>query len=352
MNVVKKDDKAAKKILFLANSGLGDTCHVVPVLFALKKKYPFMQFEITFSSQSAKQLFLLFFPKSIGIIISEINGIKNMVLQLLKWRKKYFDYVVSGAHLNSSKTAIIAFCVNAKKSIGIKDEKYSFLYNVRMPAPDHKYFYKRYAALYAYFGLKSSDIEYGEKRFSEELMKIAQISKNTNLWEKGTSFLVAFANGADSIIRGKWSPSLKRIPESKYAEIFNRIRHNIKSKFIIIGSHKDPFPEEIINSIDVLDLRGNTSILDLVSVLKKIDLLICNDTGLLHIAHYCSTSYIGIFGPTDSEQFAPKKNGSKIIQASGSCSKCFPNPECRLNYCRILCSFDVNKILYFVGQIF
>jgi len=352
MNELKISERDKIKVLFLMNGGLGDTCHAVPILFALKKKYPFIQFEHTFSSRYAESFFKLFFPDTDSIITSEIIGIKKKCAQLLKWRKKSFDYVVSGAHLYSSKTSIIACCISAKISIGIKDEKFSFLYDVRLPALDTKNYHERYASLFNYLGLDRTDIEYGEIVFSEELKKIAQNNIKIDLWQQRDSLQIAFVNGADTIVRGKWKPSLKRIPKPQLFDIFKKLKENIRTKFIILGTAKDPFPDEIIKDRNVLDIRGKTSLQDLISILRNIDLLICNDTAALHLAYYCGTHYIGIFGPTDSEQFAPERTRLNIIQANGNCSSCYPRPTCNLNYCMILSALDVDQILSRVRYIF
>lgn len=190
-------------ILFLFNGGLGDACHILPILFALHEKKTLFQIEISFATHGAKSFVQLFFPQTKGIITSDLDSIKKKFLQILKWHRKKFDYVVSGGHLNSSKTAIITYLINPKKSIGIRSEKYSFLYDIVLPTPINKNFYIRYNTIFAHLGLNYSDIEYGEKRFREELKKVARIHNPTGFWKSTDSLQIAFANGADTTVRGK-----------------------------------------------------------------------------------------------------------------------------------------------------
>lgn len=351
--VKKKDnsDRRPYSILFLFNGGLGDACHVIPILFALREKYHPIQIEMIFATGTSKDFVQIFFPDTVGIIVSDLNTVKKKVQQVLKWRRKSFDYVVSGAHLRSLKTAIIAYLIGGKKSIGIGGEKFSFLYDIILTSPNSKYFYDRYEILFGHLKLHYSDLQYGEKKFREELKRIAQIHVPRGLGQRKHSLRIAFGNGADRIIRGRWNPSLKRIPKGLFLDVSKILKHEIQVEFVLLGGKGDPFPDALESDSCVLDMRGKTNLQGLISMLHHVNLLICNDCGILHLAHYCGTSYLGLFGPTDAEQFGPSKASSNIIQAQGICSKCYPIPSCDRDYCELLASLDVGLIISLVQYI-
>jgi heptosyltransferase-2 len=52
---------------------------------------------------------------------------------------------------------------------------------------------------------------------------------------------------------------------------------------------------------------------DLVDVLGRVDLLLCNDSGPGHIAASCGRPVIAIFGPGEPDSFRPWGGDNKVI---------------------------------------
>jgi ADP-heptose:LPS heptosyltransferase len=320
-------------------------------LFALYKKYPHINTEILYASNTARSFVQLFFPKIKGLIASDFNSISKIILHFLEWRRKRFECVFSGGHLNSSKTAIVARLIGPKETIGFRDEKYSFLYDIVLPSPNSKNFYVRYKKIFTYLALNYSDFQSGEKRFRGELRRVAQSHNPIGLSKKNLPLQIAFANGSDTILRKNWRPSLKRIPGNIFLDIFRLLNYNIPARFLVLGVDEDPFPDELTSDSNVIDMRGKTNLCDLISILNDTHLLISNDSGLLHLAHFCGSPYIGIFGPTAAEQFAPDVGSSNTVQIHGSCAKCYPSPSCNGSRCELLRSLDVNKIFQHINHV-
>lgn len=337
------------KLLFLINAGLGDVCHAIPILFALRKRWPRMQIEFLFASASARNLVQLFFPDITGVVVNQLNSLYKKVYQIIKWRKKRFDYVLSGAHLDSSKTAIIACLVRAKKSLGMKTEKYSFFYDVSLDKRNENA-YDDYSVLVESLGVNGADIEYGRMTFREELAKMSPCPP-ADIHGRGVVKIIAFANGADTIRRRNWKPSIKRVPGSLIWDIYTKLKQQIDAKFMLLGIEEDTFPESMKAESSVSDLRGKTDILRLITILHQIDVLICNDTGTMHLAHFCGTPYVALFGPTDPEKFSPDGVQPNIVQASGPCAPCQPESTCYSYHCRLLCQLKADKVICLVKDI-
>ena len=337
------------KLLFLINAGLGDVCHAIPLLFALRKKWPRMQIELLFASASARNLVQLFFPDITGVVVNHLNSLYKKVCQIIKWRKNRFDYVLSGAHFNSSKTAMVAWLVRPKKSVGMKNEKFSFLYDVSLEKRKERK-HADYSILVESLGVDAADIEYGRKHFRQELSKIS--SKPSNIIDgRGIAKIIAFANGADTIRRRNWKPSIKRIPASLIWDIFTKIKQQIDAKIILLGIDEDTFHEKMKTESSVIDLRGKTDILRLIAILHQTDVLICNDTGTMHLAHFCGTPYVALFGPTNPEHFAPDGVQANIVQAYGPCAPCQPEPSCHSDHCRLMSKLEADKVSCLVKEI-
>ena len=67
-----------------------------------------------------------------------------------------------------------------------------------------------------------------------------------------------------------------------------------------------------------LNLTGNTSLTSLPALLAKADWVVSNDSGPMHLAAAMGLKTIGLFGPTDPQQFGPYPFNSPtnfVIQA-------------------------------------
>lgn len=63
-------------------------------------------------------------------------------------------------------------------------------------------------------------------------------------------------------------------------------------------------------------VRGR-SITDVAALMKRADLVVCNDTGVMHVACAAGARVLGIFGPTDPVRWAPRSPGLRIVRAPG-----------------------------------
>jgi ADP-heptose:LPS heptosyltransferase len=57
------------------------------------------------------------------------------------------------------------------------------------------------------------------------------------------------------------------------------------------------------------------SITDVAALAQRADLVLCNDTGVMHVACAAGARVLGIFGPTDPVRWAPRSPGLRIVRA-------------------------------------
>lgn len=108
---------------------------------------------------------------------------------------------------------------------------------------------------------------------------------------------------------GNWKPKLWGV--KNFIKLMKNIKQDYSNvKFIIVGSlfEKKYYFQNVINEInknDIIDLMGAS--LTLTSAyMKKSDLFIGNDSGLMHLSTASNLATIGLFGPTDDKIYAPK----------------------------------------------
>jgi ADP-heptose:LPS heptosyltransferase len=65
-----------------------------------------------------------------------------------------------------------------------------------------------------------------------------------------------------------------------------------------------------------------TTLLDLLAVLRRARLVVAGDTGPLHMACALGRPAVGIYGPTDPERNGPFADGDRVVRRAPSCAPC------------------------------
>jgi len=68
---------------------------------------------------------------------------------------------------------------------------------------------------------------------------------------------------------------------------------------------------------------GKTSVKQVAALIERCDLLVCNDSGLMHAAVAVGTPVVAIYGPTDIHRTAPLGARHTVIRHEMPCSPCF-----------------------------
>ncbi|MEA3506903.1 MAG: lipopolysaccharide heptosyltransferase II [Elusimicrobiota bacterium] len=107
----------------------------------------------------------------------------------------------------------------------------------------------------------------------------------------------------------------KRWPAQRYRELIDSIKD--RAQIVIFGSQKEEWPQEAVN------LTSRTSIKELIAAISQIDLLVSNDSGVMHIAAALGKTAVVIFGATVPELgFAPYGSQTTIIEKDLDCRPC------------------------------
>ena len=116
---------------------------------------------------------------------------------------------------------------------------------------------------------------------------------------------------------GNWNPKIW--PVENYNILIKKILlKNINIKYIFVGSsvERDLYYEKLVNGIDkklIIDLFGAS--LTLTSAyMKKSNLFVGNDSGLMHLATASNLKTIALFGPTNDDVYGPCGEKNIVIR--------------------------------------
>lgn len=80
-----------------------------------------------------------------------------------------------------------------------------------------------------------------------------------------------------------------------------------------------------------IEAVGNTTLRQTMALLKRCNLLVCNDSGVMHLAASLQVPLVALFGPQSPVKFGPWGKGCRVIYRQFPCSPCRQKffEECR-----------------------
>jgi len=310
-----------KSIIVRMPNWLGDCVMGTPILTDLRKRYP--KAEITAMCQAnVAELFekdpdvdeLFRFSRSKGLIhrISE----RNIVAKLKKGRHDL------GILLTNSFSSAWRFKQGGVKNI------LGFRADMRLMLLDHPISFpenvkEQHLVLTYKEQLKPLGVE-----ISETMPRLyVSDDEIRGAWDFVKRFDIDPSCNILGVNPGAAYGSAKCYPPERFSEVAkNLIDAHPKNVVIFFGdgSHK-----ELTNSIcqglgkRVINLAGQTSIRELLALIKTCDAFLTNDSGPMHIADSLDVPLVALFGSTSPIATGPYRQSQNIIQKKVPCSPCF-----------------------------
>jgi len=111
-------------------------------------------------------------------------------------------------------------------------------------------------------------------------------------------------------------------------------------RVVLLGSGSDLKIANFIKAAhpEVIDLCAQTSLAEAAALMKKARLVVCNDSGLMHLADAVGARIIAIFGPTHPDEKKSLSAGNITVWKGEEleCSPCYHDgrfPECEHRSC-------------------
>lgn len=317
------------RILIINVNWIGDVLFSSPFIRAIRRAYPESFISCMVPPRCREVLELN--PNLNEIIIYDE---KKKLRILSEVRKRKFDTVI---FLHRSFTAALLTCLSGiKERIGYYTKKRAFLLTKAVETPTeeiHKidYFLNIARAMgitdlarECEFYVSDSDIAY-----AGDLLKASGINEG--------DLVVAINPG------GNWGP--KRWPKENYAGLSGRLIEELGAKIIITGAQKDKtLAEDIILLMKkkaVVALCGKTTLKQLAAIFKRVNLLVSNDTGPMHIAVAMQAPTVALFGPTSPRITGPCGGGEfSVLWKMQECATPCYNLSCADNRCMKLITVE------------
>jgi heptosyltransferase-2 len=323
-----------KKILIISNGNIGDFVMQTGALKLLRQSLPNNKITLIVSNRAKE--FITELNLADDIIYTDFSFTGSFVGQFISralWfiknfialRKANFDDCLFLDH--SKFFAKIATLLKIKNLIGpstywcgnnIKNPYISSLNTViELPQnSDKTHMSQRYQMM-------ARTYTQSQNLFMPVLPKSKSIDKETavKFLNKSKKYSMALCLCGDNIKGHK-----KIYPLSHTIELIKNLNSRISASFYFLGlKHYFQQAQKVKQAIpesDIHNLCSKTNIKELKALLEQIDLLICVDTGVIHIAAAVNAKIIGLYGHSMPQNSAPVSSKAEILYIKEKCSPC------------------------------
>ncbi|MDP1870192.1 MAG: lipopolysaccharide heptosyltransferase II [Gallionella sp.] len=305
------------KILVIGPSWVGDCMLMQPMLMRLKQRHPDCLIDVLAPPWTAGLLHAL--PEVNQAIVNPFGhgalNIKERYRLGVELRAGQYDQAI--VLPNSLKSALIPFFANIPLRTGFVGElRYGLLNDARPLNKRHlPLMVERFAELAEdRDGIIPRPLA-NPKLSISEAQQDATLSKLALTLEKPVA---VFCPGAE------YGPA-KRWPIAYFAETAQRL-HDQGYAVWLVGSNKDREVAEKIIALgnpETRNLCGSTDLSDAIALLSVANLVISNDSGLMHLAAALDRRLIALFGSSSPEFTPPLSKSAQVVKLDIQCSPCF-----------------------------
>lgn len=316
-----------KKILICAYHGIGNFILYTPTIAALKQYYPNAEIDLQTGNNTGCEYVLEgsgHFKKHFDI--SNRASWRSWFQHIRKIRRTHYDIIISEFHSNSYFLALMVsfsgalYRVGHVRSPGWPD-RYGFIYNLPVKMAEAEHEVDRYFGLAQALGVPGT-------LFSREPFIHLEKSDHTT----ANNYLIRLGITAQDLVIGiqmgtsvnmRW----KQWPPVRYRELITRLaRLYPQAAILMLGSASEvEMIREWTKDISerVIIAAGEATLKESAALVSRCTLLVCNDSGLMHVAVAVKTPVVAIYGPTDYRRTAPLGDIHTMVSKHLACSPCF-----------------------------
>ncbi len=329
-----------KKMLIVKPSSLGDVVHSLPFLNAMKTCFP--DTEIHWVIAKGLEGLLDGHPMIDKLIIinkdlwknlsragSTLKEIRELFRQL---RHEKYDVVVDLQGLLRS--GLITRATHAPLRIGFQEarEGSRFFYTRKVKGGRNIHAVDRYMKIAEELGCA----------VQERVFSFPPSGGNENRKPVARSPYAVLVPGA------RWKTKIW--PAGNFGSLASKLPFGS----VVIGSSADrAIADAVVSHSDgkAISVAGQTSLQQLIEIMRSSEMVITNDSGPMHIAAALNIPVIAIFGPTSPERTGPYGKGNLVLQSEAACVPCFKR-ECVDTHCmkEITPEMVYQKVLEILGR--
>jgi lipopolysaccharide heptosyltransferase I len=307
----------ANRIALIKPSALGDIIHSLPVLTALRRRFP--RAHISWVVNRGYEPLLYGHPDLDETLPFDRHASHagfwrtsaGFIAFLKNLRRRSFDLVIDLQGLLRS--GIMTLATGAKRRVGMSSarEGARWFYTDLVPVPD---FETSHAVDRTWRVADAFGAGTAEKRFRLRLAEDARVWADEVLATLPRPWLAAG-------VGARWRT--KRWPPEHFAALLRRAQQYFGGTALFVGGRDEiPLAEAAARLLDgpVQQLAGRTSLPQLAALLSRVDIMLANDTGPLHLAVALGRPVVAPYTCTQVCRNGPYGQAQRAVETTVWCA--------------------------------
>ena len=295
-----------KNLLIIKPSSLGDIVMALPALTALRNSFP--DAKITWLIRPEFATLLKNHPHvtAISIFDRKLLGFVSLLSFIRRLRRSKFDAVIDLQGL--FRTASLAWLSGCKKRFGMADarELAHIFYTYKVARdPDCIHMVDYYLKIVQAITDSKTQARFVFPHDPDAVDSVSTLLKINDI--KTDNYAVFIPGSAHSD---------KCWPTRRFAALADRISSHFHLSIAATGTESENDTVESLKNlanVPIANLAGQTSLTELIALLKAAKLVVTNDTGPGHIAAALGTPLVMMFGRSNPARVAPYGNPQSVV---------------------------------------
>ena len=343
-NRIPLTQMTARRIALIKPSALGDIVHSLPVLSALRRRFP--QAHITWAINRSFEPLLAGHPDLDATLPVDRQAMKHGIRGALtavgrlahRLRHGRFDLVIDMQGLLRSGLMTAVTGATRRVGLGTCREGSRHFYTDIVPTPNGmaEHAVDRHWRVAEAFGVGDMP-----KSFTVPISPLAREWATQQLHDLPRPWL-AFGIGAT------WTT--KRWPPESFAVLAERVQARYGGSVLFVGGPSEtPLVQQIINRVrgPVRDYTGKTSLPQLAGLLDRIDVMVSNDTGPLHLAAALGRPVVAPYLCTQKSRHGPYGSLDTAVESAIWCQGSYIKKCDRLE---CMAELHPDRLWYFLNE--
>ena len=294
---------------------MGDMMLAVPALRAVRETYP--QASIGVVSSTLNRGVLVNSPYVDRVFTYDKRAPWSALRMLGRIRAEHYDLVIVLHTVSFSFTSLVlAVLSGARVRIGstsraLGDTLTASYLNLTLPLPDDATLATLNEAEHNLFPLRAAGIT------TDDIAPLLVPGAASEQWAE-TEARRVWRDGSLKLAVHPGAGKVGNIwPPENFAAVVDMLHARKPATLAIIEGPRDT--ETVARFQHACGLPGSVvrdrSITDVAALLRRADLVLCNDTGVMHVACAAKAHVLAIFGPTDPFRWAPRCDNLRVVRA-------------------------------------
>ena len=122
---------------------------------------------------------------------------------------------------------------------------------------------------------------------------------------------------------------------------FAELAARLEKRVVLLGSRNDAASADGVTGTNLV---GRTTLDEAIDLIAGADLVVSNDSGLMHVAAALGRPLVALFGSSSPEKTPPQPGRSRVLWLRPECSPCYER-ECPLGHFRCMREISVDMVL-------